>query len=107
MHRNKSRSLEDADVAMRRSSSFGTSGHLSEFIALDLEATMQTPIERVMQAYGMMMNLTAEQEKSVRERLEEFLKHCNGSDQQLAIQGLQFLRGDRKPLKRKVRTQAA
>ena len=69
---------------------------------------MQTPpVERVMQTYGMMVNLTAEQEKAVRERLEKFLKNCDGSDQELAVQGLQFLRGNRKTQSRKVRTQAA
>ena len=61
-----------------------------------IDPRTQTPIERVMQAYGMMVNLTAEQEQAVRERLELFLKTRGGSDQQLAVQGLQFLRANRK-----------
>ena len=51
------------------------------------------PIERVMHAYGLMVNLTAEQEEAVRERLVSFLKSRTGSEQELAVQGLQFLRG--------------
>lgn len=35
---------------------------------------MQTTVERVMQAYGLMVNLTAEQEIKVRERLVCFLR---------------------------------
>jgi len=68
---------------------------------------MQTPAQRVMQAYGMMVNLTAEQEEATRERLETFLKDCVGSDQELAVQGLQFLRGNRKAQNRRGRPQAA
>ena len=56
---------------------------------------MQTVIERVMETYGMMVNLTAAQEEEFRERLESFLMHKTGSDQELAVQGLQFLRGSR------------
>ena len=58
---------------------------------------MQTPIERVMQTYGMMVKLTAQQEEAVRERLEKFLENRTGTDQELAIQGLQFLRGRQRP----------
>ena len=56
---------------------------------------MQTTVERVMQAYGLMVNLTTEQESDARERLKQFLRNCAGSDQELAVQGLRFLRGDR------------
>ena len=35
---------------------------------------MQTSIERVMQTYGMMVNLTPEQEDAARSRLERFLE---------------------------------
>ena len=54
---------------------------------------MQTVVERVMTTYGMMVNLTAAQEEEVRERLESFLSDKTGSDHELAVQGLQFLRG--------------
>jgi hypothetical protein len=56
-----------------------------------------TPIERVMQTYGMMVTLTAEQEDAVRERLEKFLETRTGTDQELAVQGLRFLRGTHAP----------
>jgi hypothetical protein len=68
---------------------------------------MQTPIERVMQAYGMMVNLTVEQEKAARERLEQFLENRGGNDQELAVQGLKFLRGNRRTQNPRGRTQAA
>lgn len=58
---------------------------------------MQTPIERVMQTYGMMVTLTAEQEEAVRERLQKFLENRTGTDQELAVQGLKFLRGSQGP----------
>jgi len=67
---------------------------------------MPTPIERVMQAYVMMVTLTVEQEQVVRERLEKFLKDRSGSDQELAVAGLQFLRGNRQKQNRKVRALA-
>jgi hypothetical protein len=51
------------------------------------------PFDRVMQAYGMMVNLTPEQEQDARDRLRKFLEHRTGTDQELAVQGLQFLRG--------------
>jgi len=56
---------------------------------------MQTVIERVMKTYGMMVNLTLAKEEEARVRLEAFLKHKTGSDHELAVQGLQFLRGTR------------
>jgi hypothetical protein len=54
-----------------------------------------TPIERVMHAYELMVNLTPEQEEAAREKVEQFLKNRTGSEQELAVQGLQFLRGAR------------
>ena len=54
-----------------------------------------TPFDRVMQAYGMMVNLTPEQEEDARDRLRKFLELRTGTDQELAVEGLQFLRGTR------------
>jgi hypothetical protein len=54
-----------------------------------------TPIERVMHAYELMANLTPEQQDAARQKVEEFLKNRTGSEQELAVQGLQFLRGMR------------
>ena len=56
---------------------------------------MQTTVQRVMRAYGLMFNLTTVQEEGARERLERFLNDRKGSDEELAVQGLKFLRGDR------------
>lgn len=53
-----------------------------------------TPFDRVMHAYGMMVNLTPEQEADARDRLRKFLESRIGTDQELAVQGLQFLRGN-------------
>jgi hypothetical protein len=53
-----------------------------------------TPFDRVMHAYGMMVNLTSEQEEDARHRLRKFLEDRTGTDQELAVQGLQFLRGN-------------
>jgi hypothetical protein len=63
---------------------------------------MQTIVERVMKAYGMMVNLTVSQEEEARERLEAFLRHKTGSDDELAVQGLQFLRGTRSVKRRTI-----
>jgi hypothetical protein len=56
---------------------------------------MRTVVERVMRAYGLMVNLTVAQNEEARERLEAFLGNETGSDDELAVQGLQFLRGSR------------
>jgi hypothetical protein len=56
---------------------------------------MQTVVERVMRTYGLMANLTDAQDQEARERLEAFLRNKTGSDHELAVQGLQFLRGTR------------
>ena len=54
---------------------------------------MKTVIERVMRTYGLMVSLTEAQDQEARERLETFLRNKTGSDHELAVQGLQFLRG--------------
>jgi hypothetical protein len=60
-----------------------------------VEDEMQTVIERVMRTYGLMASLTEAQDQEARERLEAFLSDKTGSDHELAVQGLQFLRGAR------------
>ena len=56
---------------------------------------MQEVIDQVMRAYGMMVNLTAEEERAARERLEDFLKDKSDSSHRLAVEGVKFLRGAR------------
>ena len=67
---------------------------------------MPTPVERVIQTYSLMVNLSAEQQEDARLRLEKFLEGQAGSDQQLAVLGLQYLRGGRRP-RRHVRLRSA
>jgi hypothetical protein len=57
---------------------------------------MPTPVERVMQTYGLMVSLTPEQQDEARDRLEHFLESQTGSEHELAVLGLQFLRGNKK-----------
>jgi hypothetical protein len=52
-------------------------------------------IEKIMQAYGMMVNLTSEQNDAARERLAAFLAGKSEDNSNLTIEGLKFLRGDR------------
>jgi len=53
---------------------------------------MQAAIDRVMRTYGMMVNLTVEQERTARERVSQFLAGKTADEHQLAIEGLRFLR---------------
>jgi hypothetical protein len=67
----------------------------------DRRTATMTPFDRVMQAYGMMVNLTPEQEEDARDRLRKFLELRTGTDQELAVEGLQFLRGTRATRRRR------
>lgn len=62
---------------------------------------MQSPIDRVMQAYGMMVNLTPEQERATRARLESHLAELDADDNAVAVEGLKFLRGSDRPVRRR------
>jgi hypothetical protein len=54
---------------------------------------MQAAIDRIMQTYGMIVNLTTEQERDVREKVSIFLAGAETKDEtKLAIEGLKFLR---------------
>ena len=64
---------------------------------------MQVALERVMKTYGMMVNLTLEQQDEARARLKDFLLQRTGSEEQLTILGLRFLRGNRKSRRRRPR----
>jgi hypothetical protein len=56
---------------------------------------MQAAIDRVMQTYGMLVNITLEQERAAREKLSIFLAGKTGDETQLAVAGIKFLRGER------------
>jgi len=49
---------------------------------------MQAAIDRVLQTYGLMVNLTAEEEQATRRRLEKHLAGMQGDDNALAVEGL-------------------
>jgi hypothetical protein len=54
---------------------------------------MQAAIDRVMLAYGMLVDLTPEQEQSAREKVTAFLTTAQTEDEtKLAVEGLRFLR---------------
>jgi hypothetical protein len=54
---------------------------------------MQTAIERVMQTYRMMVNLTPPQETEAREKVSALLKEKRGDEHALAVEGLKYLLG--------------
>jgi len=54
---------------------------------------MQAAIDRVMHTYGMLVNLTAEQEQLAREKVATFLANAKTDDEtKLAVEGLRYLR---------------
>jgi hypothetical protein len=62
---------------------------------------MQAAIDRVMNTYGMLVNLTSDEEQSARKKVTAFLARSESSDEnQLAIEGIKFLRGDKPSRKR-------
>jgi hypothetical protein len=54
---------------------------------------MQVAVDRVMQTYGMMINLTPAQELEARERVSRFLRDKSGDEHNLAVEGLKYLLG--------------
>jgi hypothetical protein len=54
---------------------------------------MQAAIDRVMQTYGMMVNLTPAQEAEAREKVFNFLKDKGEDEHNLAVEGLKYLLG--------------
>ncbi|MBR1237984.1 hypothetical protein [Bradyrhizobium sp. AUGA SZCCT0182] len=53
---------------------------------------MQTAIDRVMKTYGMMVNLTSEQERQARDEVARFLESKRFDERTLAVEGLKYLR---------------
>ena len=69
---------------------------------------MQAAIDRVMQSYGMMVNLTPAQEAEAREKVSNFLKDKGGDEHDLAVEGLKYLLGHvPKPRRRTAHLSAA
>jgi hypothetical protein len=58
------------------------------------ESSMQVAIDRVMHTYGMLGNLTLEEEQAAREKVSNFLANAKTDDEnKLAVEGLRYLRG--------------
>ena len=58
---------------------------------------MQAAIDRVMHTYGMIVNLTPEQEQIAREKVSSFLASAKTDDEtKLAIEGLRYLRASKR-----------
>ncbi|EJN15658.1 hypothetical protein PMI42_00675 [Bradyrhizobium sp. YR681] len=75
-------------------------GTLVPFAAL----TVMDTIEKIMQAYGMMVNLTQDQTTDARQRLKVFLAGKPEDTPKLTIEGLKFLRGERVSRTRRARS---
>jgi hypothetical protein len=58
---------------------------------------MQAAIDRVLQAYGMMVNLTSEEQQATRRKLEKHLAGMHADDNALSVEGLRYLRGPDRP----------
>lgn len=57
---------------------------------------MQAAVDRVMKTYGMIVNLSAEEEKATREKVISYLAEKPAADEKaLAIEGLRYLRSVR------------
>jgi hypothetical protein len=54
---------------------------------------MEAAIDRVLETYGLMVNLTAEEELATRRRLEEHLAGMQADHNAFAVEGLRYLRG--------------
>jgi hypothetical protein len=63
---------------------------------------MRSVIDRVMQAYTMIANLTPEQAQATRERLATHLSGMDADDKALAVEGLRYLRGPERVARRRL-----
>jgi hypothetical protein len=55
---------------------------------------MESAIDRVMYAFGLILNLTPDQEEAARQKLTVFLAGKSATQDALAIEGLRYLRKD-------------
>jgi hypothetical protein len=54
---------------------------------------MEAAVDRVMKTYGMMVNLSCDQEQAIREKVSLFLKSKPDTDEhKLTVEGLRFVR---------------
>jgi hypothetical protein len=60
------------------------------------ERTMQAAVDRVMKTYGMIVNLTVDEERAARQKVTLYLAEKPETDEKsLAIEGLRYLRSVR------------
>ena len=67
---------------------------------------MQAAIDRVMQTYAMMVDLTPEEEEVTRQRLERHLAGMDADEKALAVEGLRYLRGPNRVARRRMAREA-
>ena len=67
---------------------------------------MQAAIDRVMQAFTMMANLTPEEAQATRERLAAYLAGMDADEKALAVEGLRYLRGPGRVARRRMAREA-
>ena len=67
---------------------------------------MQAAIDRIMQAFTMMTNLTPEEAQATRERLTEYLARIDADETALAVEGLRYLRGPGRVARRRMAREA-
>ena len=70
------------------------------------EDKMQAAIDRVMQAFTLMANLTPEEAQVTRERLAEYLAGMDADEKALAVEGLRYLRGPGRVARRRMAREA-
>ena len=67
---------------------------------------MQAAIDRVMQAFTMMANLTPEEAQATREKLRAHLAGMVADEKTLAVEGLRYLRGPGRVARRRMAREA-
>lgn len=67
---------------------------------------MQAAVDRVMQTYAMMVDLTPEEEEVTRQKLERHLAGMDADENTLAVEGLRYLRGPGRVARRKMAREA-
>ena len=63
---------------------------------------MQAAVDRVMQAFTMIANLTPEEAQATRERLMAYLTGMDADEKTLAVEGLRYLRGPDRVSRRRI-----
>ena len=67
---------------------------------------MQAAVDRVMQTYAMMVDLTPEEEEVTRQKLERHLAGMDADEKALAVEGLRYLRGPNRVARRRMAREA-